>query len=282
MKNWAEIVIPICLLFFLITPVFGQEFEAENLYPWCIVAYDSLDRTPQQRIDMIKEIGFEKYAYDWLDEDLDEAYEELQLAQENDIEIIAVWLWLNTKRDDPPRLSPSNQKIFQIVDSLDLETTFWLSFNQNFFEGLNQDVALEKAVKMVEVIADKARKQNCELALYNHSGWFGDPLNQLEIIKALPHYNMSLVYNFHHAHKHIEEFSGLVKIITPYLSAVNVNGMLPGGEKILTIGQGSYEKIMINLLIDSGFTGPWGILGHRADEDAEKVLRQNLKGLKSL
>ena len=31
-----------------------SHFEMENLYPWCVVAYDSLERAPAERIKMLK------------------------------------------------------------------------------------------------------------------------------------------------------------------------------------------------------------------------------------
>lgn len=45
--------------------------EMQNLFPWCIVAFDSEKRTPAERIEMIKGMGFTKYAYGWRTEHLD-------------------------------------------------------------------------------------------------------------------------------------------------------------------------------------------------------------------
>ena len=68
----------------------------------------------------------------------------------------------------------------------------------------------------------------------------------------------------------------------PYLSAVNLNGMQKEGYKILPIGEGNDEIQMIKLLIDEGFSGLWGILGHVENEDVKKVLDKNIEGLNSL
>jgi hypothetical protein len=91
-----------------------------------------------------------------------------------------------------------------------------------------------------------------------------------------------MVYNFHHAHDSIEEIGAIAPAIMPYLVAVNLNGMKKDGSKILAIGKGDYEKEMIRTFIESGFTGPWGILGHVENADVKKVLLENLDGLKSL
>ncbi|MGM0408307.1 MAG: hypothetical protein ACQERU_09990 [Bacteroidota bacterium] len=68
----------------------------------------------------------------------------------------------------------------------------------------------------------------------------------------------------------------------PHLWAVNLNGMNPGGPKIVPLGSGEKEKEMLAILKKSGFSGPFGILGHVEDADVEKILKGNLKGLKKL
>ena len=269
----------------LIQATVGQVLNSiniDNTYPWCIVAYDALERSPAERIQMIKELGFEKYAYDWRDRHLDDTYTELTLARDNNIQIVSVWLWLNAERDSLNQLSDSNEEIFQIIEKLNLKTTFWLSFNGNYFQGLNQDESLERAIDYVRFIAKKANQLGCQVALYNHSGWFGNPYNQLEVLMALPEYNLSLVYNFHHGHQSIDEFQEMAKVIHPYLSAVNLNGMKKDGKKILTIGKGDHEAQMIHTLIKYGFDGPWGIMGHVEKADAKNILEENLKGLEFL
>jgi hypothetical protein len=256
--------------------------QMEDTYPWCIVAYDSLNRGPEERIALLKELGFTKYAYDWREKHLVDTRAELVLAQENNIQVISVWLWLNAKRDSIDQLSAANNKLFDIVENLNLRTTFWLGLSPNYFEDLTSDESLKLAIQIVDKIATKAQKINCSLALYNHSGWFADPYNEMKIIEALPEHNLSMIYNFHHAHNSIDRFQELAKAIAPYLSAVNLNGMRKDGSKILEIGEGDHEKEMIKILIDSGFKGPWGILGHTENEDVREVLERNLAGLKTL
>lgn len=259
-----------------------EVIDIKQTYPWCIVAYDSLDRTPLERIEMIKELGFVKYAYDWRDKHLDNTFTELKIATDNNIEIISIWLWLNAKRDSLGHLGASNKRVIDMVKRMNLKTTFWLSLSPNFFSNQTEEESIKLATEMVAFIVDKAEKIGCRVALYNHSGWFGDPYNQLKVIKALPNDELSMVYNFHHGQKTIDNFPNIVEAIGPYLSAVNLNGMEKEGEKILTIGKGTHEKEMIDLLRKNGFAGPWGILGHVEDADVERVLKENIAGLKSL
>ena len=273
------------LLFLMVQYSNAQDFdkiELKDTYPWCIVAYDSLERSPKERIGLIKEIGFNMYAYDWRDRHLEDTSLELQLAMANHIEILSVWIWLNAKRDSIEQLSHANERMFKIIEQLDLKTTLWVSLSENFFKDLNYEQSLSKAVKIIDFIAMKAAELNCKVALYNHSGWFGNPYYQLEVIKALPQHELGMVYNFHHAHGSIEDIPQIANAIKPNLIAVNLNGMKKDGNKILPIGKGDHEKEMIKIFRESGFKGPWGILGHVENADVKKVLLQNIEGLRSL
>ena len=259
-----------------------NQFANENIIPWCIVAFDALERSPQARMEMLKNQGFNKYAYDWRDNHLDEMADEIALARDYNIDISSVWLWLNADRDTVGNISPANHRIFEILESTDLKTTIWMSFSDNYFEGLDHNQSLAKAVEMTAYICEKANALDCDVGLYNHMGWFGEPKNQVEIIKTLPQHKISIVYNFHHGHHHINNFQEIAETMTPYLSVVNLNGMKEGGPKILDIGKGDHEKEMIEVLVQEGFNGPWGILGHIEDEDIEKVMNRNYQGLINL
>lgn len=253
--------------------------QQQDLVPWCIVAYDSLARSPEERIDMLRDMGFSKYAYDWRDRHLEQTFEELQLAAENGIEVVAVWIWLNAKRDSVGGLSAANERLIALVDSAELQTTLWFSMSENYYRGLDHEASFELSRDMTTYLASRARDISCRVALYNHGGWFGDPYNEIEVVRALPEFDLSLVYNFHHGHHMVSEFPALLEAMLPYLSMVNLNGMEPGGEKILPIGSGTEEADMIRTLRESSYSGPLGILGHIEDADVRLVLEQNLEGL---
>ncbi|PYJ06840.1 MAG: pyrrolo-quinoline quinone, partial [Verrucomicrobia bacterium] len=94
-----------------------------------------------------------------------------------------------------------------------------------------------------------------------------------------------IVYNLHHGHDHIDDFAELLRVVKPYLLALNLNGMTrsaeQSGRKILPLGQGELDQQMLREIRDSGWRGPVGILNH-TEEDAEGRLRDNLEGLEWL
>ncbi|WP_075591187.1 sugar phosphate isomerase/epimerase family protein [Labilibacter marinus] len=254
----------------------------QEVMPWCIVTFDSLQRSPAARIDMLKEMGFTNYGYEGQGKYLDDMLEEFQLAHENSIEISSVFLWLNAKRDSMGKLSPSNKRMFDILSQVEQKPCIWLSFSNNYFKGLSQEQSLNLAVEFIQFIKTKAAKIGCKVALYNHHGWFGNPYNQLEIIEKLANDSLKMVYNFHHAHSYIDEFPEIVKKIKPHLSHVNINGMKNDGHEILTVGEGDDEYDMMKVLLEEGYTGSWGILGHMEHEDVQKVLERNIVGFNKL
>lgn len=259
-----------------------MKLSMNKLLAWCIIPYDFKNRTPEQRIAMLNDLGFDSYAYDGREKHLNETARELKLAKENGIEIKAVWMWINHRRDKPGKLSDMNEKIFDAVKEAGISTQFWVGISENYFDGLNQDESLSKAVEMIDFLYKKAQKINCKIALYNHGGWFGEPKNQVRIIKQMRDYEIGIVYNFHHAHEQLDHFKSNINLMMPYLWIVNLNGMKKEGPKILTIGAGDLEKDMIRCVLESGFDGEFGILGHTENEDVNEVLKRNLEGLKAL
>jgi len=257
-------------------------YDMDNLLAWCIVPFDVNQRTPEERIRMLMELGFKSYAYDWRVDHLATMAEEIRLARENGIDVKAVWLWIDANSDAPGKLSKANETMLGIVKEADLPTQIWAGFNANYFEGLSDEEAVEKGRQMVGYLAVRADEMGCKLALYNHGDWFGEPANQVKIIKRLPDQNIGIIYNFHHAHDQIDRLPEIIEVMKPYLWVVNLNGMRKDGPMILPIGAGDQEARMIDQVLASGFEGPFGILGHVEDADVELILKGNLEGLRSL
>lgn len=259
----------------------GKEiFDNDNLVAWCIVPFDAMERSPKERAAMLEDLGFTKMAWDWRMEHIETLPEEIESLQRHGIELTAVWLWLD--RHASEGLQPHHHQIFDAVGESGLETTYWVSFGNDFFEGLTGDQKVENAVNAISLVHDRVRRDRGRIALYNHMDWFGEPDNQIRIIEKLGRDSIGIVYNFHHAHHQVEEFPRLLEMMMPYLYTVNLNGMRMDGPKILDLGSGDLEAEMIRTLAESGFKGTIGILGHTEGEDIEKVLLRNFAGLERI
>lgn len=258
------------------------DLSMDNLFAWCVVPFDSEDRSPQARVDMLRELGFTAYAYDWREKHLSEMEEEWSIAKQSGLDVAAVWMWIDGNYDQPDKLSDANERVLKAISRSKLNTQIWVGFHSNYFQDLEEKDRITRGVNMVRYLHNRAKGIGCSLALYNHGDWFGEPANQVKIIEATNEKGIGIVFNFHHAHSQIDRLEPMVDVMLPYLWAVNLNGMSKDGPKILPIGDGEHEASMVKIFYDSGYAGPFGILGHVEDADVAEILSRNLSGLKSL
>ena len=255
-------------------------FAMDNLVAWCIIPYDNQDRSPLQRAGMLRELGFTKMGYDWRERHLPDFPEEIRTLQKFDIELTAAWLWIDDRASDG--LLPEHNRIFDALEDADVSTSIWIGLHENVYAGLEDAQKVVKVAGIVDRVRERARKSGSTVALYNHGGWAGIPENQVRIIRASKYDDIGIVFNFHHGHDQIDRFGETLGILMPWLKTVNLNGMEKDGAHIVDIGQGDHEKNMIKTLLDSGFTGNIGIIGHTEGEDVRDVLLRNMNGLQEI
>lgn len=255
-------------------------FKRENLVAWCVVPFDSVKRTPEERAAMLKSLGFTQFAYDWREEHLPTFGKEIIALRENGIQLKSAWMWIDT--DSGAIIDENNRRLLEIIEQNNVKTDLWLGFSNKHFAGLTDEQKLEKAAASVSSIREEAERIGCTISLYNHGDWFGEPINQVRIIEKIGKEDIGIVYNFHHAHEQLADFPMLIEKMLPYLKTVNLNGMKAEGPKILTLGQGDHELDMLKTLGQSGYKGAIGIICHIETEDAKVVLQRNVEGLKSL
>lgn len=228
---------------------------------------------------MLERLKFKRLAYDYRAEHVPTFDTEVETMQKHGIEVTAWWF--------PGTLNDEAKKILDVIARHKITPQLWVTGGgaptKNEEE---QQQRVQAEAKRIRPIAEAAAKLGCKVALYNHGNWFGEPENQLAILKELNLPNVGLVYNFHHGHEHIARFPELFKQMQPHLFALNINGMASGGDKegkkILTLGDGTEELAMLKVVKASGWQGPVGILDHRPETDSEETLRGNLAGLEKL
>ena len=265
----------IVALFFARNAVAKDVFDRDNLVAWCIVPFDAKKRTPAERAQMLEKLGIHRFAYDWRAEHLPTFEAELEQLKQHKIELTALWF--------PAELNAEARKLLEGVKKHNLRPQLWVTTQINPQADQNKTVAAAAAI--IRPIATEAAKLKCQVALYNHGGWFGEPENQIAIIEMLKKEgiaNVGIVYNQHHGHEHIARFAKLLEEMKPHLLCLNLNGMSKDGDKagkkILPLGQGELDLQLLKIIRDSGYSGPIGILNH-TDEDAEGRLLDNLEGL---
>ena len=248
-------------------------FARENLAALWIVPYDAKKRGPEERAQMLQELGLTKLAYDWRAEHVPTFDAEVEAMKKRGIEISAWWY---------PGRKP---EILDTIKRHGIHPQLWVC-GSRAITATNDAERIEAEAARIRPIAEDAVALGCKVGLYNHrEPWFEEQDHQIAIIERLKRdgiTNVGIVFNFHHWRGSLAEFPALFKRIEPYLIAVNLNGMkadttqYPG---VRYIGSDESELAMIRVVEASGWRGPVGIIHERGNLDAAEGLKGNLHGL---
>ena len=217
-------------------------FSKTNLFAWCIVPFDAKKRGPEERAVMLERLGFRSFAYDYRAEHVTSFDLEMEALKRHHVHLIA-W-WFPTALNDEARL------ILRVLERHGLKVQLWVTGSGEPAKGIEEQRGrVESEARRIRPIAEAAAKIGCTVALYNHGGWFGEPANQIQIIKLLNQQaitNLGIVYNLHHGHGHVDDFAEVLRSMKPWLVALNLNGMTRDGDRvgehILPLGQGSWTS----------------------------------------
>ncbi len=250
-------------------------FRADNLVAWCIVPFDDEPRSPGDRAAMMRRLGIRNYAYDYRAEHIPQFDEEMRAIKAAGIELVGWWF--------PGGLNDEARLILDVLQRHGIRTCLWVSGGGGpTATPAEQQARVAAEAARIRPIAEAAAAIGCTVGLYNHGGWFGEPENQIEVIRALGLANVGIVYNQHHGHAHVGRWKKLLEVMKPHLYTLNLNGTFADGEqsgrKIAPLGQGELDRDLLRTIVASGYQGPFGILNH-TQNDAEDRLRDNLAGL---
>lgn len=273
-------------------------FVKDNLVAWCIVPFDARHRGPVERAEMLKQLGITKLAYDWRDEHIPTFEAEILALQKQNVEFFAHWCPLGDTAH------PAFRTMMDLIAKYHLHPQLWVMAPAA--EAASQEQRVEVNARAMLPYVEEAKRLGCPLALYNHGGWAGEPENMIAMVEWLRRNAgtdaIGIVYNFHHGHEHLSSFPAAFQKMLPYLLCVNLNGMTVGDaevlgsgqakgalgqslrvdQKILPLGRGREDRAVLEMVRDSGYRGPLGILCHREEADAAQALQENLDGLKQL
>jgi len=256
-----------------------ENFRSENLVPWCTVAFDSKMRSPEERAQMIVDLGLKRSAYAWRQRHLKEFEREIVAYKKHGIEYFTFFNW--------------HDSMESLIRKHGIKPQIW--HYMQFKPTGTQEEKIAATAEHIKPLVDKTRELGLKFALYNHGGWTGEPDNMIAVVehvrKTQPDSDhVGIAYNFHHGHGDIVDFKGRFNRMLPLLFCVNLNGMVSPDivnektleNKILTIGTGKFEESMIRTVVESGYSGPIGIIDHRNELDSKVALEDNMKALETM
>lgn len=259
--------------------------QREQLVAWCVVPFDAARRGPEQRAQMLEDLGLRNLAYDWREEHVPTWDAEIDALNRHQIELTGWWCASSLN----PLEDSGVQRIVDFLRRRGVHTQLWLSLPDAELQKIDsQEQRVARAAVAVRQLAEQVAPLGCQVGLYNHGGWIGQPANLVRIMQQLPDQpNVGIVYNFHHAHHELAEFPQALAEMKPYLLCLNINGTNRIGgddatQKVLTLGEGELDRQILDWIAQVDYTGPIGILDHREQLDARESLQLNLDGLDKL
>lgn len=248
-------------------PRAARLFARENLVAWCIVPFDAAKRNPEQRVQMLRELGLSACAYDWREEHVPTFEREILAYQAGEIRFFAFWAW--------------HDQAAELFRRYELRPQFWVMLSDP-----GEMPAAERVARAADGLMDLARRTQelgAALSLYNHGGWAGQPETLIAVCRELHNRgfgHVGIAYNFHHAHDRIADWPKIFPQLKPWLHCLNINGMNDGAQpKILAVGSGQHERAMLRVVLEHDYQGPIGVLDHLETVDSQVALQANLTGL---
>ncbi|MGV8877716.1 MAG: sugar phosphate isomerase/epimerase family protein [Sphingobacteriaceae bacterium] len=255
-------------------------FAKENLVAWCIVPFDSQNRGPEQRAEMLDSLGISRLAYDWREKNIPEFDKEIETLKKHHIKLQGFWF----ASGPDPAGDKNLQAILTALKRQKVKTQLWCMFGgAPGFDNLRQEEKVKAMSVSVAYVAEQLAVIGCSLGLYNHGGWFGEPENQIAIIENLKLPNIGMVYNFSHSETQIHRFPTFFPKMLPHLLAINLTGLKSGyPAEVVPVGQGDLEAGLLEVIKKSGYSGPIGIINENFAPDAKDGLQLNMDGLQKI
>ncbi len=260
----------------------------DNLYAWCAVAYDTKKRGPEERAQMLQDLGFKLFVYDWRDKDIPTFDAEIEALKKHGITLLGWWC-------PPSAGDPKTKLILETFKRHDVHPQLWVRGGGTMTKTPEeQKQRIMEEADRINALVKLAAPYGCKIELYNHNGWFGQQDNQLAVIERLKELGVNdvgMVYNFAQAHDNLHDdtvhFPEVWKKIQPYVVAVNLTGIVdnplyaPTGpsHKMFYPSQGNHELDMMRTIQDSGWKGHVGLIAEKNGmSDPAATLKDYLTG----
>jgi sugar phosphate isomerase/epimerase len=212
-----------------------------------------------------------------------------EMAEEldkNDLRLFTVYLGVNIDPDQP-KYGPELKETIEVLRGRN--AMLWL-FVLSKKHKPSDPAGDDRAEEILREIAEMAAEANVRVALYPHTGfWVERVEDAVRIAKRLDHRNVGVTFNLCHWLKvdYEKNMNSLIKSAMPYLFVVTINGADSGGKDwktlIQTLDRGSFNmKRFLRTLTNAGYTGPIGFQGYGIGGNAYDNLKRTMDAWRKL
>jgi sugar phosphate isomerase/epimerase len=260
-------------VFFLLMLTYAR---AEPAQPWPFFAFDNgVGRgvwPPSKQAETVKSLGYDGIHYNYTNpKDL---AAKIAACKAVNVPIQAVYIYTFV---DKPKAAydPGIKDAIRMLKGSD--TIVWMTLRDGIRGKQDADAA-----RVVREIAELAAESGLKVSIYPHAGFYvATAEDAVRVAKVVNLPNVGVTINLCHElfAGNSERLAEVVKIASPLLNLVSVNGAspVPGkGPKVwdtLPLGSGTFDtEGFLRLVRDSGYRGP---IGHQffavAGDDLQKL-----------
>jgi len=262
-------------------PVAYRNIRIEPAGPNPFFAFDNAikddkHKTAKEQIEMVKELGYDGIG-GRLDKELKGLLKELD---RNGLRLYSVYFGANIDADQE-KYSPDLKEAIEMLKGRN--TILWL-FIQSKKLKPSMVEGDPRAVEIVQEIADMAADNGLRVALYPHTNfWLEKVEDAIRIARKAERKNVGVTFNLCHWLRTDDE-KNMRSVITsamPHLFVVSINGADSGGKDwkqlIQTLDRGTFNiRRFLRTLYRAGYTGPIGFQGYGIGGDAYDNLRRTM------
>jgi sugar phosphate isomerase/epimerase len=243
---------------------------------------DAKRQNAKEQIEMVKELGYAGIGPQG-GAGLPEMVKE---CRKNNLNLYAAYVGCDIGPDEK-KYGP---ELTQAIEALKgTNSMLWLFVRSNK-DKVSSPTGDDRAVAVIQEIADMAAKKQVRIALYPHVGfWVERVEDAVRVVKKVDRPNVGVTFNLCHWLKVDDEKNAesLIKLAMPYLFVVSINGADSGGDNwktlIQTLDKGTYDVGgFLKLLADNGYTGPIGFQGYDIGGDAYDNLKRTMDAWRKL
>ncbi len=266
----------------LVTQQFTFADEASAARPaffaFCMDTHDSQKRTLEQQAALLEELGYDGAGHLWLDN----LEERIKTLDAHGLRLFQVYLQVNIAADANSPYDPRLKESLPLLRGRKTMLALLMS------GAAPSDPALdERAVALVQEIADMANEAGVRVALYPHSGnWLEHVEDGLRIVQKAKRPNVGVMFNLCHWLK-VDDEKNLKPLLTsamPHLFAVSIHGAdraeaihAGTGNWIQPLGNGSFDVgALLDTLRELGYQGPVGLQCYGIPGDARDHLTKSM------
>jgi sugar phosphate isomerase/epimerase len=238
----------------------------------------SKNYTFEDQVKLLKNLG-----YDGIElEGLDNYEEKLNILDKYSLKVYMVYIQIDLEKAEP-----YDTRLHDFIKKVNGRgVTLWLHIHSEKY-GPSDPAGDTLCVPVLQKLADFARKYNVNLALYPHSRfWLEKVDDSVRLTQKSDRDNLGAVFNLCHFLKTDTRDSLELKLVKsiPYLSAVSVNGADDGNTHdmewtrlIQPLGEGSFDVLnILRLLKINNYMGPIGLQCYDIKGDPALFLKTSI------